>query len=64
MSRENAEVFRRTVEAYNPGDLDGFLADVRPRVAGRKTIHSSGSSDSTRSPSSASQNARSSWRRR
>jgi ketosteroid isomerase-like protein len=32
MSRENVEVVRRSIEAYNQGDLDGFLATLHPRV--------------------------------
>jgi ketosteroid isomerase-like protein len=32
VSRETVEIARRATKAYNRGDLDGFLANVHPRV--------------------------------
>jgi ketosteroid isomerase-like protein len=29
-SRENVELVRRAYEAFNPGDLDGMIADLAP----------------------------------
>lgn len=32
MPQENVEIVGRSIEAYNRGDLDAFLADLHPRV--------------------------------
>ncbi len=32
MSEENVEIVRRVIDAFNHGDLKGFLADVHPDV--------------------------------
>ena len=32
MSRENVEIVRRAIDAFNDGDLDAALRDVDPEV--------------------------------
>jgi ketosteroid isomerase-like protein len=34
MSEENVELVRRSLDAFNRGDVEGFLADVHPEVEG------------------------------
>jgi hypothetical protein len=38
MPRENVEVFRRAVEAYNRRDVDAFLEEFDPSVEWRSLI--------------------------